>query len=403
MVLSATLSRMTIQTFSASFFRENLLRRLIATVILILAGSLAHAQEQNAPERPGQTGSSSSNAQPGGARDGIPQPFVVATREAPPFAMKSENGQWTGLSIWLWERIAADLDIEYRLEETDLASMIDGVADGRYAASVAAMTITPSREQIVDFSHPFYTTGFGIAVEQGGGSWISSLAAIFTWGFIQAVLALGALLAAIGVLFWLAERRANPEEFGGNPLKGIGSGFWFSAVTMTTVGYGDKAPRTVAGRVIALFWMFGAILIISTFTGMIASALTTNRLATTVEGPDDLSGVSVGSIAGSSSDEWLSESRIEFGGYESVNSGLADLARGRIDAFVYDKPLLQYRIKNEFASELETLPAVYGRQDYGIALPQGSGLREPVNQSLLGVIEREEWSDRVFDALGSLK
>ncbi|EAU42476.1 extracellular solute-binding protein, family 3 [Fulvimarina pelagi HTCC2506] len=367
---------------------------------------LAQAQENGTSGRVAPAGTPVGEATESVAASNGPdvsQPFVVATREAPPFAMKDGNGEWTGLSIWLWERIAADLDIEYQLEETDLASMIEGVADGRYESSIAAMTITPSREQLVDFSHPFYSTGFGIAVERGGGSWISSLAAIFTWGFIQAVLALAALLAGIGVLFWLAERRANPDEFGGNPIKGIGSGFWFSAVTMTTVGYGDKAPRTIAGRVIALIWMFGAILIISTFTGMIASALTTNRLATTVEGPDDLAGVSVGSIGGSSSDEWLGNSRVSFMGYESVQSGLTALARGRMDAFVYDKPLLQYRIKNEFADDLEVLPGAYGRQDYGIALPQGSDLREPVNQALLNVIESEEWADRVFAALGALE
>ncbi|MER0237906.1 transporter substrate-binding domain-containing protein [Fulvimarina sp. MAC8] len=381
----------------------SLLRSLLLTIGLGFSTGFALAQDAATSERVVPANPSENSAQGGGAVSDIPQPFIVATREAPPFAMKSENGEWTGLSIWLWERIAADLDIEYRLEETDLTSMIEGVADGRYAASVAAMTITPSREQVVDFSHPFYSTGFGIAVERGGGSWISSLAAIFTWGFIQAVLALAGLLAGIGVLFWLAERRANPEEFGGNPIKGIGSGFWFSAVTMTTVGYGDKAPKTIAGRIIALVWMFGAILIISTFTGMIASALTTNRLATTVEGPDDLAGVSVGSIGGSSSDEWLGESRVPFTGYESVESGLAALARGRIDAFVYDKPLLQYRIKNDFASDLEVLPSAYGRQDYGITLPQGSTLREPVNQALLNVIEGEEWSDRVFAELGTME
>ncbi|MEX6505422.1 transporter substrate-binding domain-containing protein [Jiella sp. M17.18] len=326
--------------------------------------------------------------------------MVVATREAPPFAMKGKDGEWSGLSIWLWDRVARELGIKYRFEEASLKDMIDGVADGRFGASVAAMTITPEREKVVDFTHPFISTGFGIAVRKTGSAWLAVLSGVFTWGFVQAVLALAALLGFVGLLFWLVERHDNPKEFGGTALRGIGSGFWFSAVTMTTVGYGDKAPRTKAGRVIALVWMFGAILIISTFTGMIASALTTDRLTGAVSGPNDLPNVSVGSVPGSSSEGWLTAQHVGFQGYASVEAGLAALARGDIDAFVYDKPLLQYRINNAHQDALTVLPGTFGRQDYGIALPEDSPLRDRVNVSLLQIIESDAWSDRLFKALG---
>ena len=225
----------------------------------------------------------------------LPDPFV-ATRQAPPFAMKGPDGRWIGLSIRLWGEVGRSIGVTTEFDESSLADMTDGVADGRFDAAVAALTTTPKREAKIDFSHPFYTTGFGIAVRQGGSNRISILYAILTWDFVQAIAALFTVLAGIGVLFWLAERRQNPEQFGGPALKGIGPGLWLAAVTMTTVGYGDKAPQMRVGRIIALVWMFAAILIISTFTGMIASALTSQRLAGTVEGPDNLGKVVVGSI-----------------------------------------------------------------------------------------------------------
>ncbi|HZD88933.1 MAG TPA: transporter substrate-binding domain-containing protein [Pseudolabrys sp.] len=327
--------------------------------------------------------------------------MIVATREAPPFAFKDSSGHWQGISIDLWKQIANQMKLHYRFEPASLSGMIDGVASGKFDASVAAMTITAKREGVVDFTEPFYTTGFGIAVPDRGAGWFGIIRSVFSWQFFQAVFALATVLMLVGFLTWLFERRRNPADFGGPWWRGLGSAFWFSAVTMTTVGYGDKAPRTVGGRLISLMWMFAAIIIISTFTGMIASALTANRLEGKVQNPSDLVNVRVGSVPKSASDGWLTARHVAFVPYKDVKSGLAALAAGQIDAFVYDKPLLQYLINNESEGRVSLLPGRFGRQDYGIALPQGSPLREPMNQALLRIIQSSAWNDIVFRYLGS--
>eukprot|EP00946_MAST-07B_sp_MAST-7B-sp1_P001497 g1497.t1 len=55
---------------------------------------------------------------------------------------------------------------------------------------------------------------------------------------------------------WLAERNDNPEQFPPDYLDGIDDAIWWSAATISTVGYGDKAPLTNTGRIFALVWMF---------------------------------------------------------------------------------------------------------------------------------------------------
>jgi ABC-type amino acid transport substrate-binding protein len=326
-------------------------------------------------------------------------PMSIATHEAPPFAFRDADGQWRGIAIGLWEQIATENGYDYRFVETDVPGMIDGVVDGRYDGSVGALTITADRESQVDFTQPFYATGFGIAVPDADPAWLSLFRNFFTWGFLKVVLALCALLAFTGFVFWLVERRRNPEQFAPGAA-GIGSGFWFSAVTMTTVGYGDKAPRTAAGKAIALVWMFAGLIIISTFTGMIASSLTAGQLRGAVTGPDDLRDVRVGSIAGSATDGWLTEERIGFRAYPDVETGLQALRDGEIEAFVYDEPVLRYLIRTTGSGELRMLPGGFGRQDYGIALSQGSALREPVNVTMLRIVESEAWSAGLRDTLG---
>ena len=41
--------------------------------------------------------------------------LIVGTQEVPPFAMKNNEGTWTGVSIDLWRQIAAELSLPFEL------------------------------------------------------------------------------------------------------------------------------------------------------------------------------------------------------------------------------------------------------------------------------------------------
>lgn len=53
----------------------------------------------------------------------------------------------------------------------------------------------------------------------------------------------------------------------------VWSGWWWASTTVTTVGYGDLVPASVAGRAIAVVLMFTGIGLVSILTAAIASAL----------------------------------------------------------------------------------------------------------------------------------
>lgn len=133
-----------------------------------------------------------------------PQELVVGTKEAPPFSMKGPDGQWIGISIDLWRHVADQLHLRYRFsEQADVQTLIDGVANGKLDVAVAAVTVTATRAQVLDFTQPFYSSGLGIAVLVGDeASWLPIIRTMTSFGFVQAVLVLVGLALVSGILVW---------------------------------------------------------------------------------------------------------------------------------------------------------------------------------------------------------
>ena len=336
-------------------------------------------------------------------QDRASEKLIVGTKEAAPFSFRSEDGIWKGISIDLWKKVAADLELEYEFQEATLEDLVEGLTDGRFDVSVAALTVTPAREQRLDFSHAFHPSGLGIAVpvEESSGL-LSVLRNLLNLAFLKAVGTLVLVLFLGGAVLWLLERRKNPDQFGGGAAQGLGSAFWWSAVTMTTVGYGDKAPVTAAGRFVGVIWMFAGVITISGLTASIASTLTLSRLEHSVRGPGDLSGVGrVACVEGSTGEDYLQASRITHVSFDTAAEAMRAVVAGRVGAVVYDAPILRYLAQGEFVESVRVLPVTFERQDYAFALPLNSERRKGINQAVLRHIRGEEWEDTLFDYLGS--
>ncbi len=320
-----------------------------------------------------------------------PQKLVVGTREAPPFAMKDGDGEWDGLSIELWRKVADELGVDFELREMGSPdSLVDAVADGSVDLSVAAVTVTAERARRVDFSQPYFSTGYGIVVSRpNGGGWWSTVSGFFSWGFLKVVTALVVVLLAAATAVWLFERRRNPEQFGGSNARGLGAAFWWSAVTMTTVGYGDKSPVTVGGRLVGLVWMFAGVIMISGFTAQIAASLTTHRLDSQVRGPDDLKKLAVACVSGSAAETNLHRRGVRTVAVSDVDGMLRAVESGRAQAAVYDAPLLKYTLRHH--PNLSMLPGTFESWDYAFVLPLESPLRKRINIAILENLRTDQW------------
>jgi polar amino acid transport system substrate-binding protein len=330
------------------------------------------------------------------------QELVVGTKQTPPFALKTTDGIWIGISIDLWRHIADQLHLRYRFVEVqNVQQLIDGIAAGKFDVAVAALSVTAARERVVDFSEPFYATGLGIAVPAGGeASWLPVIRTMTSFGFAQAIVALIALAVGMGLVIWLVERRHN-EHFAGDLKKGLSTGVWWSTVAMTQRYTGDLGPRTLPGRIVAVVWMIGSIVAVAVFTASITSVLTVKHLQGTVHEVSDLSSVRVGAIAGTSTEDTLSRLRVGYRKFAAPEDGLKALRAHAIDALVYDRPLLAWVIRQDFSSSIELVDTTFDDQEYGFAMPINSPLRKTVNVAILDALETEWWRRTTFSYLGA--
>lgn len=345
---------------------------------------------------------------PATSNDAIPTTLRVATRQVPPFAMLNEAGQWEGISIELLREVKADLqneaDHEIAIEFYDLGleEMLDAVERDEVDLAAAALTVNYDRERRMDFSHPFHSSGLGIAVgaEQRGSGWSGIAKAIFSTTFLRILAALFAAMFVSAVAIYLFERKHNREQFDQGWVRGVASGLWWAAVTLTTVGYGDKVPRSLPGRLIGLLWMFGGLFIVASFTAAVTSALTVTKLSGHVSGPTDLSRVRVATVEDSTSVDYLRARHIMFQRLPNVAAALDRLQAGQCDAVVYDAPILRYTTLQNYAEDVYVLPVSFERQNYAFALPSGSPLRERINQILLRRVMSSSWEGVLSSYLG---
>jgi len=78
-----------------------------------------------------------------------------------PFEFK-QDGKYTGFDIQLWEAIAKQANLQYKLQPMDFNGIIPGLQTKSIDAALAGITIREDRAKVVDFSDPYYESGLAI-------------------------------------------------------------------------------------------------------------------------------------------------------------------------------------------------------------------------------------------------
>lgn len=165
---------------------------------------------------------------------------------------------------------------------------------------------------------------------------------------------------------------------------------------MTTVGYGDKSPKTLGGRIIGFIWMFAAIIMISSLTAGIASSLTVHNINEEINSIQDLSRFEVVTVENSSAHELLNQYAVESTTVLNAEEGIQVLLDEEATFFVYDQPILNYEIeRRDAADELEVIQRTLKRDYYSYSFPKNSPLVEIIDPILVSTLKSMEWNQLI--------
>lgn len=332
-----------------------------------------------------------------------PAKLKVGVFVHPPFAMKDEDGHWQGIAVDLWERVSHDLNLSYDYVETPLDNVFPDLNTGKLDLALGEVGVTPERERLADFTQPFISTNIAVAIptELSRINWGTVWNGLIRNGLFEVLFIMFGTLVVFSLILWFIERRVNLGHFGGKPIHGFGSALWFSAVTMTTVGYGDKTPQTGLGRLLALIWMFLGILLVSAFTGSVASTITLSSMESSINNIHDLSRFRNGVAEGSTAEEIVGRIGVQARKFPSVEEGLKALNQKQITAFISDDLTLKYVISRNFPDSMHISVIPSKHLAFAMATrPNFPGLQE-LNIPIIELINRADWQEQVNRWLGS--
>ncbi|XP_018025872.1 glutamate receptor U1-like isoform X2 [Hyalella azteca] len=334
------------------------------------------------------------------------------------------NDRYEGFSVDLMDEIAKEVGFNYILDINDEGlygskdpqtgeynGIIGDLAAQRVDAAIGDLTISESRESVVDFTDPWYSFGIGLMVYHTGPK---SSGPIF--GFLNVFesslwwVLLAATLGTAVVLFLLS--RLSPYERVGamDQEPQVWTPFtlcystWFALGTLFRqfIYFQPRAPST---RLVTLAWWLLVIIVAAHYVANLASFFTLRGLRSlgTIKSVYDLpdqNQITYNALHGGSTWAFFRDAKSE--SLQRVYSAMYNRAsEQRIKSsaqgveevleaqgsfgFLMEEPTLEY--VTERNCELKQLGGTVGSRDYAIALQQDSPYLDYFNDALYSIRE----------------
>ncbi|MEI8294060.1 MAG: transporter substrate-binding domain-containing protein [bacterium] len=304
----------------------------------------------------------------------------------PPFV--EDGNPPSGASVDIWEKIAAENGwlFEYTAYDS-MESGLKAVADGAIDILVGNAPINKDNLEKVEFSQPFFHSGLQILITDQQKTITDRLMCDVTdllrleifWIITAAVVVLSAF-----VFFF--ERKHNPD-FPKKTGEGIAEAFYYVITLALTGKSAYKGFPGILGRLVLIVWIILGIVTVAYVTSSITSAMTIEKLASSIESPRDLLNKTVAVIADSSAENYIAKSGIDEIPEKDIQEAVSAMLSKQASAVVADAAVLQAFDFNNPRIPVRVVGRVFQIENYGFAMPIGSPLRMPLNKQLVKLQE----------------
>ncbi|NJS41808.1 transporter substrate-binding domain-containing protein [Candidatus Gracilibacteria bacterium] len=305
----------------------------------------------------------------------------IATRISPPIVDHSDN-KYTGYSIDIWNEVAKRNDYQTNwIQKNSIQELIDSVKNKEVDASIASISQTPSREEVVDFSNPYLDSGLQIISQKNTNSIFDLFKIFLNSGAVKILIVGVILILLVAHIYWITKRITTPK-FPKNYFFGIWEGIWWGSVGLFQADYGEERPGSRRGQFVLIIWLFISLVFLAQLEAVVTAEYTIDRLESRVSTLSDIISLKVGVVEGTTSQIYASEQNLNTVSYNNAQEMLNAVRDGQIKAGISDAPIVQF-YKNHEGSGLVETGEVLQRETYAIAFSIGSPLRKEINKTLL--------------------
>lgn len=320
---------------------------------------------------------------------GSARTLTICTKPEPPFSTKDPSSSigWVGFS---WDYFQDELLPQLRdttnvkdinvLDCTDNTEALRRVGLGQVDLAHAAITKTPEREDIVDFTHTWFVSGFRVLVRTNNDFFQTIGRIMGTLGTAIGLFTAVLIILTLGgaMLLSVAEMSAPGPIDAWDTDTYMSNLMGAATVIQNTLLPGSGSIIEPYGFyskiVLSGFKSFGAMLP-PILTALITMVLVINNSSNVIQGVGDLPGHSVIVPTGTTAEDFVrTYAGIQATVVPDVDTMFAKYAAGEGDALIYDWPVLNSFITKQAeagsSTTYELVGDVFQEQQYGIAVSE---------------------------------
>ncbi|MGO9061380.1 MAG: transporter substrate-binding domain-containing protein [Candidatus Binataceae bacterium] len=313
-----------------------------------------------------------------------------------------QNSTLTGFSIELWNAIAARLKLKtsYRIMP-DVGALEDALRSKGADVVVSPPYITSARDEVFDFSFPVMDSGLQIMVLDTGQK---ARTASPLWDMLRlmfsrtTVLWLGMALLLVLIpahlVWWFERQQQNGLISSRSYFPGIFEAMYWAISTLTSQA--SDMPHQWVGRMFSIFWMFAGVIFVAFYTAQLTTTLTVEQIRGAIEGPGDLPGKQVATLAHSIAVDYLREQNVQVQEFPAIDQLFKALLDKKVDAVVTSAPVLLYYAAHEGKGRVKVVGPDFNSAPVAFMVQLDSHLRRQIDVAMTKLRENGTYR-RLYD------